>query len=444
MAEGNAEPIDLEVRDNLRAALARTALLLRLDAFPGLTDDDDTAIADALRLVGVQIVADEKNLASPNGQTALVTLVCQCAMLGLRIDLHAPDVPQVSPQPPLRAELPIVAALVAWAEELFPGALGTVDSPAITFAVGDAPTGRVEHAAVYVCGGDHRVLLTSDRAEAKCWSGAEPWAAVAAAAGAAAEAMRAAVPHVAASLGQPMPAEITWRPRAFSTVRLDLPPTRGSSEPLGNVDIISAGAITHAVLYTLLRVPGLAANLRVLDLDDLARSNSNRYSLLSATDLGRPKVEHLADLSTEAIRITAARLRFDEDTIGETEPLAPQVIVGVDDIPTRWLIQRQQPQWLGVGATSHAFVLVSDHVPGRPCAGCVHPRDDENPTEEIPTIGFVSLWAGLLLASTLLAPTESNGEGTWRIEAHPMGLDGPNGITRLMQSPNPLCPLCGA
>jgi hypothetical protein len=32
--------------------------------------------------------------------------------------------------------------------------------------------------------------------------------------------------------------------------------------------------------------------------------------------------------------------------------LAPHVPVGVDHIPTRWLVQ-QMPRWFGVGATTH-------------------------------------------------------------------------------------------
>ncbi|OXM60021.1 ThiF family adenylyltransferase [Amycolatopsis vastitatis] len=184
------------------------------------------------------------------------------------------------------------------------------------------------------------------------------------------------------------------------------------------MDLISAGAITHATLYTLLRVPDFAADLRVIDFDILGRSNTNRYPLARAADLHRPKVDQLTDLKTDAVRIGGVRLRLNEDTLAAVGDLAPRVLVGVDDIPTRWFVQRQQPAWVGVGATSHAFVVVSDHRPGRPCAGCVHPLDDGNPLEEIPTIGFVSLWAGLLLAGTMLAVDARTRPNTRRIEAH--------------------------
>lgn len=82
---------------------------------------------------------------------------------------------------------------------------------------------------------------------------------------------------------------------------------------------------------------------------------------------------------------------------------ADQVVVGVDDIPSRWFVQRNAPGWIGVGATSHDYVLVSEHLPVHPCAGCAHPEDDPS-DGTIPTIGFVSLWAGVVLTLRLLGP----------------------------------------
>lgn len=273
------------------------------------------------------------------------------------------------------------------------------------------------------------------------WAGNTPYGAIGAAAAGAAEVMRAAIPGLADLLNQSMPTDITWKPRPFIPVHLAVPGAVPSTG-LGCIDAVSAGAITHAALYTLLRIPGFDAELRTIDRDELGRSNTNRYALARAADLGRAKVAQLADFATDAIRITGARIRLDEDTLTVIGELAPRVVVGVDDIPTRWFVQRQRPGWLGVGGTSHGFVVVSDHLPGHPCAGCVHPIDDDNPLEEIPTIGFVSLWAGLLLAATLLEPDAATRSGTRRIEAHPMGLYGPDALRQLPQAANSRCPVC--
>ena len=436
-----SEPLLPPHRSQLHEALDRTALLLRLDAFPGLGADRDAELVDVLRTVGVRVVADRANLACPNGQTALVTLVCQCAMVGLRIDLDVPDARQLVPQPPLDANLPLGSALVAWTDALFPGCLSRVAAPPLTFAIGDTPTIRAAEPVVHVTGAEDVAALAGDRSGATRWHGVGPWGPIGAGAAAAAEAMRAAIPTLAAQLGQPLPHDITWKPRPFTPLRRQLPGPNG--RPVGPVDLVSAGAITHATLYTLLRVPDFAADLRTIDLDILTRSNTNRYPLARAADLGLAKVDQLAGFATDAVRIGGVPRRLDEDALAAFGDLAPKVLVGVDDIPTRWFVQRQQPAWVGVGATSHAFVVVSDHLPGHPCAGCVHPLDDDNQLEEIPTIGFVSLWAGLLLAGTLLAPDAATRPGTRRIEAHPMGLYGPDGVKLLPQVHNVRCPVCG-
>lgn len=436
-----SEPLLLPHRAQLHEALGRTALLLRLDAFPGLGADRDAELVDVLRSVGVRVVADRANLASPNGQTALVTLVCQCAMLGLRVDLDVPDSRQLVPQPPLDANLSLGSALAAWTNALFPGCLSRVAAPLLTFAIGDTAIRRATELAVYVTGTEDVAALAGDRTGATRWHGIGPWGPIGAGAAAAAEAMRAAIPTLAAQLGQPLPHDITWKPRPFTPLRLQLPGPNG--RPAGPADLVSAGAITHATLYTLLRVPHFAADLRTIDPDILTRSNTNRYPLARAADLELPKVDQLAEFATDAVRIRGVRRRLNEHTLAAFGDLAPRVLLGVDDIPTRWFVQRQKPAWVGVGATSHAFVVVSDHLPGHPCAGCVHPLDDGNPLEEIPTIGFVSLWAGLLLAGTLLAPDAATRPGTHRIEAHPMGLYGPDGVKLLPQVHNARCPVCG-
>jgi len=80
---------------------------------------------------------------------------------------------------------------------------------------------------------------------------------------------------------------------------------------------------------------------------------------------------------------------------------APITLVGADDILVRHWVQTGQPEYLVVGATTHFEIVVSDHVPGAPCAGCVHPRATEAPAV-IPTVSFVSFWAGYLSAVRIL------------------------------------------
>jgi hypothetical protein len=41
-------------------------------------------------------------------------------------------------------------------------------------------------------------------------------------------------------------------------------------------------------------------------------------------------------------------------------------------------------------------------VPGEPCSGCQHPVDEVGGAVTIPTVSFVSFWAGLAMAVRLI------------------------------------------
>lgn len=117
-----------------RAALTRTAQLLRMDVFRSDPADDGLIVA-GLRGTTARVVADRANLASHAGQTALVTLCGQLAMLGIHIDLDIVDVPLVRAQPPLSGDR-LHSALTAHLSDLMPGGNVPTGSPDVTFALG--------------------------------------------------------------------------------------------------------------------------------------------------------------------------------------------------------------------------------------------------------------------------------------------------------------------
>jgi hypothetical protein len=69
------------------------------------------------------------------------------------------------------------------------------------------------------------------------------------------------------------------------------PPGTAVTSELGEFDCVSGGAITHAALYVLTRLPGVRGRSRVIEPDDADLSNLNRYMLLLQSHLGaqRPK-----------------------------------------------------------------------------------------------------------------------------------------------------------
>ena len=179
------------------------------------------------------------------------------------------------------------------------------------------------------------------------------------------------------------------------------PPGVGGPVDLGRVEVISAGAITQNLLMVLVAEGSVSADVRVFDADTAALTNANRCPFVLIDRLGGAKVEAIAALVPRRIRVEPVPRHLDHDTdslIGG----GATIVVGADDVEARHRAQSRRPEWLGIGATSHFLVLVTEHPQGWACAGCAHAARGED-IAIIPTISIVSFWAGLLLALRLLA-----------------------------------------
>lgn len=184
------------------------------------------------------------------------------------------------------------------------------------------------------------------------------------------------------------------------------PPETPFCATYGELDFVSAGAISSSAMYALARIPGLSFRGRIFEPDTAELSNLNRYPLLLRSQLGLPKATSIAAQLRKAtgMNIEAVESRYE---LGKpSEPLADTVLVGVDDIPTRWAVQRSGCPQIVVGATTHWSAMASFHKKGLGCAQCLHPEDDPNDAP-IPTTACVSFWAGLV-AATYLARLKVN------------------------------------
>jgi hypothetical protein len=384
-----------------RQALDRTVLLAQDLIGPGRATDED--ILGALLSTQVLLVSDLANLESAAGQSCLVTLAQLVLEMGCRLFLSMPEVRIVAPQPPLRGEW-LRAGLIDLAANLIPGATAAFGSNAgadLVFVLGDSAWAGNAKRAWRLEGGPWWGAIGPVEQPAQAWSGDFPVGALKAAAAAAVEPFKFAISRLISALGLELGTpELVEETRA---VRFDA--AAGSREPLdldlGRVDLISGGAITMACLHALFRVPGLCADLRVIEPELLDMSNLNRYALARREFLNDPKGLVMQRWQTSEIRVSWERQPFDERTLSLLAPLDDWVLVGCDDIATRWLVQSLRPSWLGVGSTANFHTLTSEHTPGEPCARCLHSRDDQF-RGVIPTVSFVSYWAGLLLAERLL------------------------------------------
>lgn len=417
-----------------REALDRTLRLMRDDLSPEVSDD---ALLGALTAPRILVAADVANLASPAAQTALVATTLLVLRAGASVVVDAPDITPTGPQPPL-ATGPLVSALIHAGADLIEGVTCRARTPEadatdhtentagrfdVVVLVGDTscPVLAEVPALVVRLGATatatHVIATEPSSAASVRPAGARwdpslgvPFGALAAAAIAAGEVYKLAMRSLA---------EWALAPEMFAQLfgvshetRLSLDPAGevdadalAALTDLGAVDAVSGGAIIQAALFALARVPRVRADVRVIEPEAGDASNLNRYALLRRSALGVPKAEALAAMAAAGrlggIRVTPVVTRYDRSTPAALGGLADAVLVGVDHIPTRWAAQKARPTWLAVGATSHYSAMSSDHARFTPCAWCLHPADEPD-VGPIPTVAFVSHWAGLLLAWRLV------------------------------------------
>jgi len=385
----------------LRQALDRT-LRLMWDELDAATPAD--TLITALTGTEVAIVADAVNLATHSAQTAYVTAALLMARSGHRVHLLAPDVSLMGAQPPLPPGR-MIAGLLAVGGDLLPGITFSDTMPAGTIdlvvTLGDTKTPLRGREMISLNAGDWDGSLLSSRNATRWRAGEWPLGGMAAAAMAATEAFKIAMRKLERHARNPAMMMEMFAPSADVEFALAPAGTSITSE-LGEFDCVSGGAITQATLYALTRLPGLRGHARVIEPEFAELTNLNRYMLLLHSHLEAQKAEDLEEICAgTGLEIAPIPRRYEPKT-AEAIGLSEVVLVGVDDIPSRWLVQRAEPAWLSVGATTHWSAMASFHVPGAGgCAQCLHPDDD--PTEDpIPTVAFVSFWAGLLTAAYFL------------------------------------------
>ena len=377
--------------------LARTILLFQADL--GLSSAD--AVLRALTYPSVLLVADAEAMASLSGQIAVTTSAMLMARSGHTVFIDAPDAPLLGYQPPLDA-LTVHEAIAGIDGQLIEGVQISVGRPlfvpdiAFVFGGGGAGVGvsarRVVSVGWTAWAGELRDWPLGPTCTRTEW----PMGAMAAAVLVASEAAKITGRILARSSPHRGHYAELFAPSA--SARLALAPD-GTPEAanVGSFDIVSAGAVSNALLYALLRVPGIQGEARAFDRDRSEPSNRNRNVLIVRPFERLLKVELFERLS-RGLKVRGVPRHFEQsDLLGAAERIA----VGVDDIPTRWMLAGARASWMGVGATSHFNAMASVHYPHSACAGCLHPHD-EDLEGDTPTVAFVSFLAGLLLAADLL------------------------------------------
>lgn len=374
-------------------ALNRTLLLMGTALKPSCSLETRLKALTDTRVV-IRFGADAA--ATYAGQTAVITAALLLARSGHTIWLDGPEAPLLGPQPPLIGDK-LVTALVEAGQDLLPDCAFQIGCPAqppdLSVLIGEVEGPELSGHVAALNAGDGWARLGP--APEPWLGGAQPLGGLAAGALAAGEGFKAAMRRLRDDA--PSPAHFDAEFASTQACRLELAPAGALDVGvLPSADLVSGGAIGNAIAFCLLRMPGLSGELGVLDDDRSDLTNLNRNAMLRRSRLGALKVHDLAAHTTGGVRLLPRPVRYSAG-----QPLARHVLIGVDDIPSRWAAQATNPDWIGVGATAGFAVQVSEHQPGEPCAGCLHPQA-ASASGPIPTAAFVSFWSGLLLTARWL------------------------------------------
>jgi len=399
--------------------LDRTIRLVRESVSEYITDEE---IVRKFQTFKVSCQSDVANLSTQAGQTALITFVSLVARMGVQIQLEVPEVKIIGHQPPLQKHF-LLEGLLDLGNDLIPGSsIGNMASspPDMTFVFGNTPCTPSPTPAWRVSGRDWEGKVSQIQVVGNQWTADWPIGAMTAAALGAVEVYKGVVRQIGVTDQQSLFFEAVpqakWDWDSSCPFDLDL--------DCGSIDMVSAGAISQATMYVLLRVPGLRLIPRIFDDDVVDGTTLNRGMLTRFSDIGQRKAEVIArNITSEAIPEKLVR-----DALVQYTPLASSVLVGVDDIPSRWAVQKATMGWLGIGGTSHYGTITSSHEAGEPCAGCLHWIDDSETFQILPTVSFVSFWAGLSLAVRFLRhrlgrPYPREKQSLWLV---PLRMDDPN------------------
>jgi hypothetical protein len=390
---------------SLVEALHRTLLLMRDEIS---AEAPDSVLVHALTSTRIALVAAAEDLNTHCAQTAYITAALLMAHSGHAVHLIAPDVPIIGHQPPLPMG-GIISSLLQVGRDLLPGVEFSATPP-------ESPLdmvvfwGQVDSrfvAPLMFCAGASRWAGSLRPCNDKTsWSGAScPMGGLAAGGLISAEAfkvsMRRLRPFAATAYFDEMVAAVPSREIVLAPEATPVPTN------FGEVVLVSAGAIVNSFLFCSARIPNAAGDFRAFDRDISDTTNLNRNMLLLSSSVGQKKVDLLGRAGTKDLAITPVPHHFEANGVGEIGLMKPRFIVGVDDIPVRWAVQKQSKEWLGIGATSHWMAMSSFHQGRLACAGCLHNRDEPG-LETIPTVAIVSFWAGLWLATQFLRSYDGN------------------------------------
>jgi hypothetical protein len=208
---------------------------------------------------------------------------------------------------------------------------------------------------------------------------------------------------------------------------------------IGDVVLVGIGAIGCAVLWTLLRLPGLSGRMHLIDKEVVDPTNPQRYLITGAYDVGRAKVD-LVDArhgeseselrrpaaTPQALELVRHHVSWGQFLARRDRPWKlPRVLVALDSAKDRMAITAALPGWVANAWTQPNDLGISRHRgigPGA-CIACLYVPTSRSPKNEDQLVAEACGLAGEeMLVRQLLYTGVAVGEDLIRRIAGKMGV----------------------
>ena len=394
----------MNIPENFLSEFHSRTLLFARSAF--VSNMGDEKYAERLATVKIAITGTRQHFESANGQYALLMLISLLSRFCLKIDIvFSADVKTVIKHPFI-SDRYFVSNLLNLARLINPViditvSDGTLKRYDFVVVVGDQSGDRGK--SVFI-NSDGWIAYVNTESNSISWvsKNINPVGAYVAACMGAAELFKAIF------------AKYQQRPRigslifsafdyGFRTMPLYNPPIPPSVN-INDINFISMGAINSAVLYTLCSISGAIIEASIVEPENLDVSNLNRYAFSLAEDAINKISKIDSALKFAGSNLNTKRLiKLPFEKI--TDPLDTNdlAVIGVDNVEGRWAVQRGNPsQVLCGGTTGTGEIQIStfSKTEEGACMGCLYP--EPLPTGTIPTISFVSILSGVLMAGEII------------------------------------------
>ena len=189
-------------------------------------------------------------------------------------------------------------------------------------------------------------------------------------------------------------------------------PLLPASASIHDINFISMGAINSAVIYTLCSIPNLLIEASIAEPENLDVSNLNRYAFSLAEDAINKISKIDSALKFAKSSLTPNKLiKLPFEQIIDPLDKKDLAVIGVDNVEGRWAVQKASPnQILCGGTTGIGDIQIStfNRIDDGACMGCFYP--EPLPPGTIPTVSFVSILSGVLMAGEIIKTRVSDFE----------------------------------